>query len=84
MPSLYSDLVDNDDHWVQPVLDHAAALAVVGNAAASDVAASCLALTNLSTRTPTILAFTRCRTRLHLLWMQPHHVPCRALKCHTF
>ena len=46
MPSLHSDLIDNDAHWVQPVLDHAAALTVVGNAATSDHSATRLALTN--------------------------------------
>ena len=58
MPSLCSDLVGNDDHWVQPNLDHAALLAVIGNAANTDFADSRLALTNLSTRAPTVIAFT--------------------------
>ena len=58
MPSLHSDLINNEDNWVQPVLDHAATLAVVGIAAATDAAATRLTLTNLSTRAPTLLAFT--------------------------
>ena len=58
MPSLHSDIIDNDAHWAQPNLDHAAALAVVGIASATNADATRLALTNLSVRTPTVLAFT--------------------------
>ena len=59
MPILYSDLADNGGHWprVQPSLDHAAVLTVIGNATNTDFADSRLALTNLSTRVPTIIVF---------------------------
>ena len=57
MPSLYSDIIDNDAHWAQPNLDHAAALGVVGIASAANADATRLALTNLSVRTPTVLVF---------------------------
>ena len=50
MPSLHSDLVDNDDHWVQPSLDHAAFLG-------TDFVDSRLALTSLNTCAPTVVVF---------------------------
>ena len=58
MPSLHSGLVNNNDHWAQPNLGHAALLAVIGNAANTDLTHSRLALTNLSTHAPTVIAFT--------------------------
>ena len=58
MPSLYSDIINNDALWTQPNLDHAAALAVVGIASTTNADDTRLALTNLSVRTPTVLAFT--------------------------
>ena len=58
MPSLYSDIIDNDALWTQPNLDHAAALAVVGIAATTNADDTRLALTDINVRTPTVLAFT--------------------------
>ena len=55
--TLYSDIASDPAHWTEHAPDHAGLLAFVGGGATTARGAVQTHLTNLNTRSPTLLAF---------------------------